>query len=143
MSLILHASCVAFGTAAVLVTGASGAGKSLTALRLLALGAMLVADDRVALRAEGGRLLAAAPPAIAGLIEVRGAGLLRLPVRAEAEVRLLGDLDAAPEGRLPAPRRAEVLGVALPVLALRGLPDPAALLAVLLRAGVLPEEVPA
>lgn len=143
MSLVLHGSCVAFGAAAVLVTGASGAGKSLTALRLLALGGTLVADDRVALRAEGGRLLAAAPPAIAGLIEVRGAGLLRLPARGEAELRFLADLDAAPAGRLPPPLRAELLGVSLPVLALRGLPDAAALLAVLLRAGVLPEEVPA
>ena len=46
----LHASAVALDGRGALLLGASGAGKSGLALRLMALGARLVADDRVLLR---------------------------------------------------------------------------------------------
>ncbi len=46
---IVHASCVAFGGAGVLILGPSGSGKSALALALMGLGAALVADDRVLL----------------------------------------------------------------------------------------------
>lgn len=76
----------------MLLRGASGAGKSDLALRLLAEGFVLVADDRVRLAAGGGALLASAPGALAGLIEVRGLGIVRLAHRAEARVALVADL---------------------------------------------------
>jgi serine kinase of HPr protein (carbohydrate metabolism regulator) len=114
-SLHLHASVVALGGRGVLLRGPSGAGKSDLALRLIAAGATLVADDQVALQARDGALWAAPPPALAGLLEVRGLGIVRLP-HAPAALALLVDLVPAME-RLPAPRRETLLGVALPVLA--------------------------
>jgi serine kinase of HPr protein (carbohydrate metabolism regulator) len=115
-----HASCVAIGGRGVLIAGQSGAGKSDLALRLIDRGAALVADDYVELRVEQGRLLAAPPATIAGKIELRGVGILTLPHQDEAPVTLLVDLDAAPK-RLPEPDTRELLGLAIPALALNAL----------------------
>lgn len=111
----VHASAVARDGRAVLLRGPSGAGKSDLALRLIAAGCVLVADDRVELRFESGRLLASPPTALAGLLEVRGLGIVRLPWAA-APVTLLVDLVPAME-RLPQPRHEILGGVRLPVLA--------------------------
>ena len=119
----IHASCVLFGGAGVLIRGASGAGKSRLAhmvlMRAPAFGveARLVADDRVLLRAEGGALFARAPETIAGLLEVRGLGLVRFPHEAEARLDLVLDLE--PQSAIPRlPDEAEALtcleGVTLP-----------------------------
>ena len=107
----VHGTCVAFGDIGILLRGASGAGKSDLALRLIDGGARLVADDRVVLTRDGSRLIAAPPPPIAGLLEARGVGLLRLPYEAAAPLRLVADLVAsgAPE-RLPRPAWCEYLG---------------------------------
>ena len=114
----VHASCVAIGGRGVLLVGPSGSGKSDLALRLVDGGAELVADDRVALRRAGGRLVADAPPALAGLLEVRGLGIVRLPARGPTALALVADLDPAREiERLPEAAARELLGVALPALA--------------------------
>ena len=97
----LHASCVGIDGRGLLILGASGSGKSSLALDLIALGAVLVSDDRTVLTREGCRLLAAPPPARGGLIEARGIGLLRLPHQAPVPVKAMIDLDAAPGARLP------------------------------------------
>ena len=62
-----------------LLLGESGAGKSDLALRLIAAGAQLVADDRVELSVESNRLIARAPANLAGLIEIRNVGIIALP----------------------------------------------------------------
>ncbi|MEN3167288.1 HPr kinase/phosphatase C-terminal domain-containing protein [Gluconobacter sp. OJB] len=80
----VHASCVAWNGEAVLISGPPGAGKSELALRLMDAGFDLVADDRVLL--EG--VVASAPARLAGLIEVRGVGILRTPFVVKATVRL-------------------------------------------------------
>lgn len=122
----VHATCVALRLGrtwrGVLLRGPSGAGKSDLALRLVDEGARLVADDRTVLAVRGGRLSASAPATIAGLLEVRGQGIVALPasrVATRAEVALLVDL-AAPGriDRMPQPARETVMGVTLPVLAL-------------------------
>ena len=79
MKVNLHASCIAIGGKAVLLLGPSGAGKSDLALRLIDEGAKLVADDRTDLVLTRGRWVASAPATIAGLIEVRGLGIITLP----------------------------------------------------------------
>jgi hypothetical protein len=84
----IHAGCVAIGRAGILLLGKSGAGKSDLALRLIDGGAELVADDRSELYVARGRLCARAPASIAGLIEVRGLGVIALPFRAHATVAL-------------------------------------------------------
>jgi len=118
---LLHATAIAWAGQAVLLCGPSGSGKSDLALRFLALGeeAKLVADDQVALSVENGRLFAAAPPKLAGLIEIRGLGLWRRPALPRAQLRLIVNLvprDAVP--RLPESQFAALAGVELPVLAL-------------------------
>ena len=75
--IVVAASCVAVEGRAALILGASGRGKSTLALTLMAMGATLVSDDGVVLRRAPDGLTASAPPALAGLVEARGIGLLR------------------------------------------------------------------
>ena len=98
----------------VLIEGPSGAGKSDLALRCLAAGFRLVADDRVELWTSGGRLFGRAPPVLAGLIEARGLGILTLTALPLAEVVLAAHL-GQPE-RAPDPETTEILGILLPRL---------------------------
>lgn len=105
----LHASCVARDGHGVLLLGGSGVGKSDLALRLLDRGFRLVADDRVLVC--GG--LASPPEALAGLIEVRGVGILRVEAVFPVALALLVDLDGT-GARLPDP--APHPGWRLPVL---------------------------
>lgn len=112
----VHATAVALGGQAVLLLGPSGAGKSALALRLIDRGWRLVGDDRVVLRAEAGVLWAAAPAPLAGLLEVRGVGIVEEPT-APARVALAIDLAAPPE-RLPEVQTRDFAGVAVPVVAL-------------------------
>lgn len=121
----IHATAVAFEGRAVLLLGASGAGKSDLALRLIDRGWRLVADDRVVLAAADGALMASAPAPLAGLIEVRGVGIVAEPTGA-APVALAIDLAAVPE-RLPEAATREWLGVAIPLLALDPRPQSAVL----------------
>jgi len=90
----IHGSCVALGAGGVLIRGRAGAGKSLLALVLLdhEPAGRLVADDRVLVTAGPSGLVAAAPPAIAGLLELRGFGILRLPHVSPAPIDLVVDL---------------------------------------------------
>jgi len=99
----IHASCVALGTQGVLLLGPSGAGKSDLALRLIDEGAKLVADDRTLLFVRGGALHAKPPASIKALLEIRGVGIVKLPVRAAVRIALVVRLGR--EGaRLPVPR---------------------------------------
>ncbi|WP_114395446.1 HPr kinase/phosphorylase [Oleisolibacter albus] len=115
----IHATCVSLSGAGVLLRGRSGAGKSDLALRLIEGGARLVADDRVDLARQGDRLLAACPAPLAGLLEVRGLGILPVPADGPTPVLLLVDLvPPADVPRLPEPQDEEICGVTLPRLSL-------------------------
>jgi hypothetical protein len=118
MSATLHASCVAIRGRGVLLTGASGAGKSDLALRLIDRGATLVGDDGVVIEARGGRLHARPGPNIEGQMEVRGLGILAFPWK-EAPLVLAVALDQ-PVPRMPdemLPFRL-IEGLTLPAIAL-------------------------
>lgn len=107
MATQVHGTCVARDGAGVLLLGPPGAGKSDLALRLMARGFDLVADDQVLIESGDAR----PPAALAGLLEVRGLGILRLPHAAPARLALAVELG---EGeRLPVPRRHEPLGIPL------------------------------
>ncbi|MEO5374826.1 MAG: HPr kinase/phosphatase C-terminal domain-containing protein [Alphaproteobacteria bacterium] len=93
----VHATCVMIDGHGVLLRGPSGSGKSDLALRLLAAGHRLVADDGTDLRVRDGKVYAASPPGIAGLLEVRGVGVLAVGCVPEAVVRLVVDLVAPDE----------------------------------------------
>jgi len=129
-SKMIHGTCLAYGERAVLLRGASGAGKSDLALRCLhcfpaseAKGAFfkLVADDQIILsKAEDGRLMASAPETLAGRIEIRGVGIVRAP-HVVAELGLAVDLvpsDAVrrlPEYPFPT---VDYLGIRIPLISL-------------------------
>jgi len=92
---ICHATCVAKSGAGALLRGDSGAGKSDLALRLMAVGWRLVADDQVVLTPVGNVLVATPPPRLAGLLEVRGSGIIKVAHAVSAPVMLVVDLVTA------------------------------------------------
>jgi HPr kinase/phosphorylase len=119
----VHASAALVHERGVLIRGASGSGKSSLLLQLMMMdGARnaLVADDRVRLAAGQGRLVASAPPELAGLIEVRGQGILKRPHVSPAVIDLVVDLMAAADcPRMPEPdERTEIAGILVPRLRL-------------------------
>jgi serine kinase of HPr protein (carbohydrate metabolism regulator) len=117
--ILVHATTVEIGGLGVLIRGPSGSGKSDLALRLIDAGAGLVADDQTELSVRGSRLAARCPDAIAGLLEVRGVGLVRLPPLAWAPVGLVVDLvEPGTVERMPEPAIAEYLGLSVPLVRL-------------------------
>ncbi|MBC9179030.1 HPr kinase/phosphorylase [Pseudoroseomonas ludipueritiae] len=117
--MLQHGSCAASGGAGVLFLGAPGAGKSDLLLRLMQRGWQLVADDQVALSAQGDAVLAEAPAELGGMLEVRGVGIFQGLPHGPATLRLAVLLVGREEvPRLPEPRVFTVLGRDLPLLAL-------------------------
>lgn len=119
-SLNIHGTAIVLGGAGLLLRGPSGSGKSLLALALLdrwasrGLDAALVADDRVDLVVGPEGLTMAAPAPIAGLIELRGRGIISRSHRSPAPLHLL--IDLVPElVRMPESHAftAELLGLAV------------------------------
>jgi hypothetical protein len=127
----VHASAVLVGARAVLIRGPSGSGKSRLALALIEAGrsgalpfARLVADDRAHVEAVNGRLLVRPPETLAGLVEVRGLGIRRLPYEPAAVVGWLVDLAASDVERLPGALTGSIAGIAVPRLAVAPGEDP-------------------
>jgi HPr kinase/phosphorylase len=119
-AILVHATAIAIEGAAILLRGPPGAGKSDLALRLIdGGGARLVADDQAEMRCVGNQIMVSAPAAIAGLIEVRGLGILRVDAVEAAPLALFVDLVRSAEvERFPESRFEEVLGLAVPLIAL-------------------------
>lgn len=112
----IHATCIAIQDAGVLLFGASGSGKSDLALRLIDSGAELVADDYTEIETVNGRLFAHAPEAIAGMLEVRSLGVVRVDWRTEVPVALVIELTSREDiERMPETEYREIDGVRLPV----------------------------
>jgi HPr kinase/phosphorylase len=118
-SILIHATSVAIGGHAALLRGPPGSGKSDLALRLIAAGARLVADDRSEVWRDGDTLLVRCPAAIRGMIEVRGVGLVKVESLPEARLALIADLVAMQHiERLPEPSSATILGLPIPLVAI-------------------------
>jgi serine kinase of HPr protein (carbohydrate metabolism regulator) len=112
----VHASTVAAGGRAVLITGPSGAGKSDLTLRLLDRGFTLVSDDQTVVKRDGDRLMASAPATIAGKLEIRGIGIVEMETVSNLPVALLVELTSEIQ-RLPDDSRERpILGVPLPLI---------------------------
>lgn len=111
---LLHGTCVECSGVGVLIRGPSGSGKSDLALRLIDHGARLVADDQIEVTAPGDHLVAAAPSNLAGMLEVRGLGIMRLDAVASARLGLVVDLVAAELiERMPKDETVTIEGIAV------------------------------
>jgi len=126
MSSTIHASAVLVGPKAALIRGPSGAGKSMLVWDLIDAGAAgvlpfarLVADDRAHVEARGGRLIVRPAGELAGLLEIRGLGIRRLPYEPVATVGCVVDLAATDADRIPSREAGsvEIAGVSLPRIA--------------------------
>jgi HPr kinase/phosphorylase len=112
----VHATCIDVDGVGVLLRGPPGSGKSDLALRLISGGARLVADDRAELTVDSGQITVSPPSEIAGLIEVRGLGVLRFEHRDTVPLGLVLDLvPAASVERMAEAGTCEFLGLAFPL----------------------------
>ncbi len=129
-SVLVYGSCVALGERAVLIFGQSGSGKSGLALQMIALGAVLVADDGVRLQRAGDLVLARPPENLQGLIEARGIGILSTVFRYDVPIVLVVDLDQAAGARMPDAQKYALLSLDLPLIFGKDVPNLASALIV-------------
>ena len=117
--MIRHAGLIAARVdghwAGILIEGPSGSGKSDLALRALDRGFRLVADDRVLVWVDDGRLYGRSPETIRGLMEVRGTGIAAITPLPFCRIVLLARLGALE--RMPEPATEAILDVPLQRLA--------------------------
>lgn len=104
----VHATAIVVGTTGLLFTGPSGSGKSAITLHCIeeargrGLFAAMVSDDQVLISEASGRLIARAPKSIAGLAEVRGAGIVTVEtIEAAVLHRAIRPMGAPFAERLP------------------------------------------
>jgi serine kinase of HPr protein (carbohydrate metabolism regulator) len=115
----VHATCIAFDGVGILLRGPSGSGKSDLALRAIADGARLIADDRVALARAGDRVVASAPESLRGLIEIRGLGIMKMASDDRAPLSLVADLEPRAEiARMPERTCCTLMGAEIDWIAL-------------------------
>jgi HPr kinase/phosphorylase len=115
----VHGTSVALGGDGILLRGPSGSGKSDLALRLIDEGGRLVADDQTELRVSSDDISMTAPASIAGRMEVRGIGILRVPTVAAAPLRLVVDLvPSSAIERLPDAQSCDYLERRVPLIQL-------------------------
>jgi len=117
--MLIHSTAIAIDGKAVLLRGFSGSGKSDLGVRLIDAGGMLVADDQCELTRQGDTIFVRAPATIAGLLELRGIGIMRFDFMAEAPLALLADL--IPSNmieRYPMRRTEMLLGLSVPVVSI-------------------------
>jgi HPr kinase/phosphorylase len=112
--MLVHGTTLDIAGLGALILGGSGAGKSDLALRLMADGALLVADDQTDIEVRGNELWALAPEKIAGLIEARGVGILPVAIKRASRLALAVQLADAPE-RMPERRTWSLPGASVQI----------------------------
>ena len=115
-SLIMHATCVDINGSGVLIVGRSGSGKSSLAINLLALGSTLVADDQCELVKKNNRFRISKPASLPNSIEIRGIGLVSVPMVVETSLDWVVNMDEAEKERMPDLRFTEIDGCKIPTI---------------------------
>ncbi len=115
-SLIMHASCVDVNGNGVLIVGRSGSGKSSLAINLLALGSKLVADDQCELIRKNNGFRISKPASLPKSIEIRGVGLVSVPMVNETSLGWVVNMDEVEKERMPTPRFTEIGGFRVPTV---------------------------
>jgi HPr kinase/phosphorylase len=115
-SLMMHATCVDINGSGVLIVGRSGSGKSSLAINLLALGSKLVADDRCELIKKNNRFSVSKPASLPNSIEIRGVGLVSVPMVVETSLDWVVNMDEAEKERMPDLRFTEIDGYKIPTV---------------------------
>ena len=122
-SLIMHATCVDVDGSGVLIVGRSGSGKSSLAINLLALGSTLVADDQCKLVRKNNRYRISKPASLPKSIEIRGVGLVSVPMVNETNLDWVVNMDEAEKERMPTPRFTNIGGFRVPTILGREVDD--------------------
>ena len=115
-SLIMHATCVDVNGSGVLIVGRSGSGKSSLAINLLALGSTLVADDKCELVRKNNRFRISKPASLPKSIEIRGVGLVSVPMVNETSLDWVVNMNEVEKERMPTPRFTEIDGFRVPTV---------------------------
>lgn len=114
----IHATTVALDGRAVMITGISGSGKSDLALQLIDRGFVLVADDQTIVKRRDTSLFASAPATIRGKLEIRGIGIVTMPVVEDVAVTLMVELTSSVQ-RFPDEARQRIIcGLPIPAISI-------------------------
>ena len=112
----MHATCVDINGSGVLIIGRSGSGKSSLAINLLALGSKLVADDQCELVKKNNRFRISKPASLPNSIEIRGIGLVSVPMVVETSLDWVVNMDEVEKERMPDLRLTEIDGYKIPTI---------------------------
>ena len=112
----MHATCVDVNGSGVLIVGHSGSGKSSLAINLLALGSKLVADDQCVLVKKNEKFRVFKPASLPNSVEIRGVGLVSVPMVIETRRDLGVNMDEAEKERMPDLRFTESDGYKIPTV---------------------------
>ena len=115
-SLIMHATCVDINGSGVLIVGRSGSGKSSLAINLIALGSTLVADDQCEIVKKNNKLSVFKPTSLPSSIEIRGVGLVSVPMVVETSLDWVVNMDEAETQRMPDLQFTEIDGYRIPTI---------------------------
>lgn len=137
----IHATSISWHGRAALLLGPSGSGKSSTALRMMALGCDLVADDQCDVSFEDGGLRVSCPPQISGRIEARNFGILKCAPAISAKLVCAVDLSIVEEKRLPEVHTMTICGQSLRVFHNPGIEALPFALLQYLKSSIIPLEV--
>ena len=112
----MHATCVDVNGSGVLIVGHSGSGKSSLAINLLALGSKLVADDQCELVKINKKFRVFKPASLPNSIEIRGVGLVSVPMVVETSLDWVVNMDEVEKERMPDLRFTEIDGYKIPTI---------------------------
>ena len=135
----IHSSSVELDGKAILIKGESGSGKSSLALKLIMLGAKLIADDQTTVFINKGEVFLRAPSSLPFGLEIRGVGIISPPRCKKAKLKLVIDLSEVETSRLPSlhERRIDILGYSFPFYFFQGIKEPASAIYAILKFGIV------